>query len=421
MALPPSFWILAATEGLMAAGYAVSFPFLAVYLNTQRGLPMSWIGVFLALSMLVSSAAQFAGGEVSDAVGRRKVMIWSLALRTLNIAAIAFAIYGAWPLWFIFVVHPLGMLAGGFFHPAARAWVADQTPPAGRMKAYGFLRMGMNAGWALGPAAGGLLAAGSYTLMFFATALVFAACTVIVAFSIKDVPGQAGSAAGTSGFSGFSSALADRTFLRFCVFSFTMSAVMSQLVVSSSLYSKAFLGFSEREIGLLFSLNGLLVVAFQYLVTRALEGRRITSGLGAGALLYAAGYLAFGYSPSFFFAAAAMVVITLGELAVSPGMQAMGANMAPPSAKGRYLGVHGVFEQVGKSAGILAGSNAIGFISPHFREGPWFIVAAVAVVSCLGFLSLGRRLTREQDGLRGPTLPPPPGEAEPALGLPTAK
>jgi MFS family permease len=421
MALPSSFWILAATEGLMAAGYAVSFPFLAVYLNTQRGLPMSWTGAFLAFSMLVSSAAQFAGGEVSDAVGRRKVMVWSLALRTLNIGAIAFAIYGAWPLWFIFAVHPLGMLAGGFFHPAARAWVADQTPPAGRMKAYGFLRMGMNAGWALGPALGGLLAEGSYSVMFFVTAAVFAVCTLIVAFSVRDLPGPPRAPLAVSGLSGFGSALADRNFLRFCVFTFTMSAVMSQLVVSASLYSKSFLGFSERDIGLLFSINGSMVVAFQYFVTRALEGRRITGGLAAGARLYAAGYLAFGYSPSFFFAAAAMVIITFGELAVSPGMQAMGANMAPRAAKGRYLGVQGVFEQVGKSAGIFAGSNAIGLMSPHFPEGPWFMVAAVAVVSCFGFLSLGRRLTREQDGLRGPVLPPPPGEAEPALGLPTAK
>lgn len=409
MALPSSFWILAATEGLMAAGYAVSFPFLAVYLNTQRGLPMSWTGAFLAFSMLVSSAAQFAGGEVSDAVGRRKVMVWSLALRTLNIAAIAWAIYGAWPLWFIFAVHPLGMLAGGFFHPAARAWVADQTPPAGRMKAYGFLRMGMNAGWALGPAVGGLLAEGSYSVMFFVTAAVFGICTLIVSFSVRDLPGLPRAPLSVPALSGFGSALADRTFLRFCVFTFTMSAVMSQLVVSASLYSKSFLGFSEREIGLLFSINGSMVVAFQYFVTRSLEGMRITRGLAAGALLYAAGYLTFGYSPSLLFAAGAMIVVTLGELAVSPGMQAMGANMAPRSAKGRYLGVQGVFEQVGKSAGIFAGSNAIGLLSPHFREVPWFMVAAVALVSSAGFLSLGRRLTREQDGLRGPVLPPLPG------------
>ena len=104
-------------------------------------------------------------------------------------------------------------------------------------------------------------------------------------------------------------------------------------------------------------------------------------------------------------------LVTLGEMAVSPGMQALGANMAPPGEKGRYLGVQGVFQQVGSSAGILVGSNAIGLISPWFQQGPWFIVAAVAVVSALGFLSLGRRLTPEQDGLRNPEAPASPVEA----------
>ena len=408
MALPPGFWILAAAEGLMTAGYAISFPFLAVYLSAHRGVPMAWVGFFMAASMLVGSLAQFIGGEISDAVGRRKVMVYALALRTLQITVIAWIIYSGAGLWAVFVFHPLGLFIGSFFHPAARSWVADYTHPSRRMKAYGFLRMGSNAGWALGPALGGLLAAGSYSLMFFVTAAVFAVCTGIVALTIGDAPGAASGKFAAPSFKGAAAALKNRAFLRFCVFTFTMCAVMSQLVVSSSLYSKNYLGFSEREIGLLFSVNGLMVVAFQYFMTRALEGRRITFGLASGAVLYAAGYLCFGFAPSFLFAAASIVIVTLGELAVSPGLQALGANMAPKAEKGRYLGVQGLFQQVGSSMGIFIGSNAIGRLSPVFQQAPWFIVAFIAVVSCLGFLSLGSRLTPDQDGLRGPTLPPAP-------------
>jgi MFS family permease len=415
MVLAPGFWILAAAEGLITAGYAISFPFLAVYLSAHRGMPMYWTGVFLAGSMLFSSMAQFVGGEVSDAIGRRKVMVYSTAARALLIGVVAWSIYAQVSLWVIFVFHPIGVFIGALFHPAARSWVADFTPAVGRLKAYGFLRMANNAGWALGPALGGLLAEGSYPLMFTVTAVVFGVCSVIVALSVRDLPGLAKGRFVSPSLGGAARILRDRVFLRFCLFGFTMSAVMSQLVVSSSLYSKTYLGLSEREIGLLFSINGLMVVVFQYFLTRLLEVRRITSGLAAGALCYAVGYLCFGYAPSFFFAAGAIMVVTLGELAVSPGMQALGANMAPRAEKGRYLGVQGVFQQVGSSMGILVGSNAIGFLSPHFQQGPWFIVAAVAVVSSLGFLSLGRRLSREQDGLRAAPPPPAPEQAtEPA-------
>ena len=407
---PSGFWLLVATEGVMTAGYAISFPFLAIYLSTHRGVPVTWVGVFLAVSMLVASAAQFIGGEVSDAIGRRHVMVFSLALRSVLIAVIAWIIYSGAGLWAIFAFHPLGMFIGSFFHPAARSWVADFVGPTRRLKAYGFLRMGNNAGWALGPALGGFLAQGSYALLFFVTAGVYAVCTVIVALSIKDAPGAASGNFSPPRLSDATATLKNQQFLRFCVFTFTMCAVMSQLVVSSSLYSKKYLGFSETQIGLLFSINGLMVVALQYFVTRVLQTRRLTAGLAAGASLYAAGYLAFGFAPAFWAAGAAMVVVTLGEMAVSPGLQALGANMAPRDEKGRYLGVQGVFQQVGSSVGILVGSNAIGLISPLFQQGPWFIVALAAVVSSLGFRSLGRRLSPQQDGLHTPVATPAPAD-----------
>jgi MFS family permease len=402
---PTGFWLLVAAEAAMTAGYAISFPFLAIYLNSHRGVPMAWVGAFLAGSLVVASAAQFIGGEISDAIGRRRVMVFSLALRAVLIAVIAAVIASGAGLWAVFVVHPLGMFVGSFFHPAARSWVADFVGPARRLKAYGLLRMGNNAGWALGPALGGLLAEDSYALLFFVTAGVYVVCTVVVACSIEDAPGAASGTFATPRLSDGAATLKNREFLRFCVFTFTICAVMSQLVVASSLYSKKYLGFSEAEIGLLFSINGLMVVALQYPVTWVLQARRLTAGLAAGSVFYGAGYLMFGFAPAFWVAGLAMVVVTLGEMAVSPGLQAMGANMAPPAEKGRYLGVQGVFQQVGSSAGIFIGSNAIGLISPSFQQGPWFLVALGAVVSAVGFLSLGRRLTPEQDGMRAPTTP----------------
>ena len=411
MRYQPGFWILVVSEGIMTAGYAVSFPFLAIYLSIHRGVPMAWVGVFLSCSMLLASAAHFIGGEISDAIGRRKVMVASLALRAVLIAIIAWIVFSGAGLWAIFIFHPMGMFIGSFFHPASRSWVADFIGPSRRMKAYGFLRVGSNAGWALGPALGGLMAGNSYAMLFFVTAAVYAVCTVVVAFSVKDAPGAASGKFSAPSFGAGLATLKNAHFLRFCLFTLVMCAVMSQLVVSSSLYSKKYLGFSEAQIGLLFSINGLMVVLVQYFMTRALERRRITSGLAFGALFYGAGYLAFGYSTVFYSAAAAMVVVTLGELAVSPGLQALGANMAPRGEKGRYLGVQGLFQQIGSSMGILVGSNAIGAISPVFQQGPWFIVAAAAMIASLGFSSLGRRLTPEQDGLRNPEAPTSPLES----------
>ncbi|MBI4800905.1 MAG: MFS transporter [Elusimicrobia bacterium] len=407
MRVSAGFRLLAVTEGILAAGHAMAFPFLAVYLSAHRHVPMAWIGLFLSSSMFVASFSQVVGGEISDAIGRRKVMTLSLALRAVLIGAMGWAILSEASLWVLFLLHPLGIFAGSFFHPAARAWVADFVGPSRRMKAYGILRIGTNAGWALGPALGGLLAGASFHKMFFIAAAIYAVCAAVIWFSVRDVPGVARSV-GLDGmdFKAAAAALGEVNFRRFCITTFIICMVMSQLVVASSLYSKTYLGFSEAQIGLLFSVNGVIVVLLQYSVTKVLEGRRITSGLAAGAVLYGFGYFFFGFSPSFAAAAAAMVVVTFGELAVSPGLQALGANMAPCGEKGRYLGVQGLFQQMGNAAGIFLGSNAIDLISPRFQQGPWCLVALVAIVASLGFRSLGRRLSPKQNGQYDHEPPP---------------
>lgn len=407
MRTPPGFWILAASEGFLSAGYAMSFPFLAVYLSQYRHLSMAIAGLFLSFSLFMTSFAHVIGGELSDAFGRKKVMVAALMLRALLIGAMAWIIRSGGSLPVLLAIHPLGLFIGSFYNPAARAWVADSTPRAGRMKFYGFLRIGTNVGWALGPAVGGFMASGSYALMFGATGLSFLLCGLIVLLFIRDADCFEARRCESANFRLSPAALRSPEFRDFCVYSFVIAMVMSQLVVSTSLYATAYLGLTERQVGLLFSLNGVMVVSLQYCVTRLLEKFPITAGLAAGALFYAAGYFTVGYSGAFLSALIGVAVLTVGEVAVSPGMQALGANIAPKREKGRYLGVHGLFQQAGSSAGVLVGTNAINFISPHYRQGPWLIVVCLALIAAAGFRSLGRRLDPGVNGLREEAVPPP--------------
>src|SRR6185295_4728259 len=95
---------------------------------------------------------------------------------------------------------------------------------------------------------------------------------------------------------------------------------------------------TESKVGLLFSINGTIVVASQYFVSRYLSRCRITTALGGGSLVYALGYGSMGFAGAFAAMAGSMGIISLGEVAVSPGLQALAANMAPEDLKGRYLG-----------------------------------------------------------------------------------
>ncbi|MBI4249259.1 MAG: hypothetical protein HY611_07130, partial [Elusimicrobia bacterium] len=51
-------WILFTCRAVLVAGFALSFPFLALYLNHERGISMGWIGVFVAVNMLGRALGQ---------------------------------------------------------------------------------------------------------------------------------------------------------------------------------------------------------------------------------------------------------------------------------------------------------------------------------------------------------------------------
>jgi len=399
---PYSIWLLSLCTALMAAGYALSLPFFAIYLSVERGLPMSLTGACLALSMLLSSLAQGIGGELSDVFGRRGVMLFSVAARSLTMFVMALAVYmNAHYIWLI-AVHVLLGFTGALFDPASQAWVADRTSPRERLEQFGFLRIGINAGWALGPMLGGLLAAKSYSLMFLFSGLTYGLVSALVALFIHDCDSRR--PARRASLAEMALELKDTRFARLCALGLMISAVMSQLVVGLSLYCAKYLGYPQSSVGLLFSINGFVVVFFQYFASKAMSRMRLSGAMAAGALLYAAGYLIVGFSSVFLWTAAGIFVLTLGEIAVSPGLQTMGSNIAPPHKKGRYLGMQGLAQSAGRSFGIFLGGAGMELLAPSWRQGPWALVALIALCAGGGFYAMRRHLTRQEDGLHGPVI-----------------
>ena len=390
-------WTLFACQTVLSAGLALAFPFFALYLHRERGMPMGQVGAWLALSMLVTALSQGVGGELSDAWGRRRVMVFSLWARTATILAMAWVMRSGGSFALLIGVHLVSSFFAHFFDPAARSWVADHTPPRGRAHAYGLLRMASNLGFAVGPAVGGLLASRGYAPLFFLSGAVCAVCAVGVSLGVRDRRGVAHTE--TFEATGVLKASTDRVFLRFCGWNVLISVAKAQLIVSLSVYAAEFVGLAESQVGLLFSLNGLIVVLFQYPATLLLARGRLSRGLAAGCLLYAVGYCQVGAAGGFAGLALAMVVLTCGELFVSPTVHALAANMAPPRLRGRYLGFVGLSQQVGAALGPLTGGLGLQYLSARWVPGHWLAVACVAAAAGAGFYSMGRKLKPGDHGL----------------------
>jgi len=384
-------WPLIAVQLLTGAGFSLSLPFLSLYLYQERGLPMGLVGTIMLGSAVAAALARIVGGELSDKLGRRPVLLGALSLRIFLFLGLAASVhYGLW-IVLIAALYFGVRFSGAFAMPAIAAMVADLSSEEERMRAYGILRVGANVGWALGPSVGGFLKAFlPYAALFLLTAAVSGACTLLALVSLRE--SLRGTGERREGFSAVLSSLRDPRFRGFILLSLLVLLVAGQLISTLSVFAVDRLGLSTAHFGAMLTLNGLLVVALQYPLARVFERRRRNLVLALGACLYGAGYFSMGWLRAFWPLMGSVGVATLGEIIFMPASLAVVARLAPPAERGRYMGLWGLAESFGWSAGPLVGGVLLDLF-PQDPQVMWGIIASLGFVAALGYL--GRRDLRE--------------------------
>lgn len=381
---------------MLIGGLTLSFPFLTLYLHQQRGLPMGWVGAAIAVALVATACGQAVGGELSDQWGCKRVMAAGLAGRGGFCALMGLAVLRDWPVPAMVGLHVGAAFLGNLYDPAVKSWIAQEHPAGDRVRAYGLLRMAANAAWAVGPALGGFMAGRSYGLMFGATAGM---CLLALALLLWAVPPSPPAREREGGFDwrGLAAVSKDPRYLRLCLITTALGCSMAQLVSPLSVHATSHGGLSEAQLGLLFTINGGLVVLLQRPVTDLVLGRRLSSAAAAGCLFYAAGWPWIGFSAGWALLACGMAIVTMGEVTIAPTLNALAANLAPERSRGRYLGFHGLSYQLGQALGPLLG----GLGQEHLRwtPAPWVAAGAMAGACSFGFAALGRDLDADEQGL----------------------
>jgi MFS family permease len=147
--------------------------FLPVYLANDRGYSPIWVGACLFALQAAGFAASPIAGHLSDRVGRKQILMGSMAASALVLAAMALA--GGSPL-FIALVAVLGFFLYAT-RPVIQAWMLESTPKNMGGSSIGVLFGAQAAGAALGPLLGGLVA-DAYGLL---ATFYFLAGTIVVA------------------------------------------------------------------------------------------------------------------------------------------------------------------------------------------------------------------------------------------------
>ena len=125
-------------------------------LGADRGLAAGFIGLLLTLRAVASMASRFFLGRLAALLGRRRLMITSVALSAVTMAALALPLPG-WAT--LAVVAGLG-LGLGVGQPLTMSWLAEMSPPGLRGRAMSLRLTGNRLGQVVLPSAAGAFAAG---------------------------------------------------------------------------------------------------------------------------------------------------------------------------------------------------------------------------------------------------------------------
>ncbi|HEY1542511.1 MAG TPA: MFS transporter [Xanthobacteraceae bacterium] len=168
-----AFATLAISSCFRSMTQSALLTFLPLYLARVMGYETAWIGACMFALQAAGFMAAPIAGHLSDSVGRRQVIMSSLAMTAVIIGCMVFA--GGTP-WFVLLVALLG-----FFLFAVRAvlqaWLLDATPHGMGGSAIGALFSTQAMGAALGPVTAGIFA-DHFGLM---AAFYFMAGTIIMA------------------------------------------------------------------------------------------------------------------------------------------------------------------------------------------------------------------------------------------------
>jgi len=388
--LDRAVWRLALARAINTMGFSLVMPFMALYLVRERGASGATYGLVYLLQGIFSAIGQAVAGELTDRVGRRRVMVGGLALRMLALASLGFAVIDEAPIALLgTLVVVLGILRA-VFEPPASAAITEFAPPQSRVAAFGLQRMGVNVGWAVGPALGGLLAAKSYGAMFF----VAVPATLLAIFAVLPIPdGSARPPAEREPLTlrSIGATLRENPpFSLYLVLVLLASTLTVQIFSTLSVFASTELGLTEADVGLLYTVNGVLVVLFQVPAVQLVRAWGMRRTLVFGASLYAVAYLLFGVSTTFTGLALAMAVLTLGEVIFAPALSDIAATLGDPKRMGRAFGLFGLVQSVGVSIGPLLGGVVYdGLRADHLAM--WGIFAAGMAVVAATYAWFGRR------------------------------
>jgi MFS family permease len=381
---PSQFWLMVVGLFISSVGASMIWPFLMIYVSEKLSLSLSTVSTLITINALTGLFASLIAGTMSDRIGRKPVMIASLAINGLGYLFLGQV--NSY-LGFALIMVVMG-ISNPLYQVGSDAMLADLIIPEKRTNAYAIIRIANNAGIGFGPAMGGFLATRSYHYAFLGAALgmlVYSLLMILRSHETLEKAYLSKNGKVPESLGGYGRIFQDQPYVVFTLFVGLGLIAPSMLWTLLSVYSKINFGLPENLYGWLPTTNALMCVFVQFSVTRMAQRFQPLSVISAGMLIYALGVGSVALMSNFWGFWASMVVMTFGELTLIPTVSKHIADLAPADLRGRYMSFYWFGWGIARGAAPLIGGFLNDKVSPRSI---WVGGLIIGLASALGLIIL---------------------------------
>jgi MFS family permease len=396
---PRQYWLMITGIVISTAGGSMIWPFLLIYASGKLHLPLSTVATLISINAGTGLFASMLAGTLADKIGRKIVMVFSLALN--GIAYFFLMSAGTYPQFVVLMI--LIGISNPMYQVGADAMLADMIPSEKRTDAYAINRIANNAAFGIGPAVGGFLASTSYNLAFYGAASGFVIYSLLLFFLAHETLDKTVSIIKTDPFAdqakvseGYVRVFHDKGYMAFVSLMAVGLIAPTMLWILMPVYAKTNFNIPEVQYGWIPTTNAFMCVFIQYSVTQVTRRFKTLPVAAAGMIIYSIGVGSVALMTGFWGFWFSMVILTFGELTLVPTASKYVADTSPANSRGRYMSVYWFGWGLARTLSPLIGGFINDNISP---QAIWIGGLLIGLTSAFGLIALNS-ITKTQATLR---------------------
>ena len=370
-------------------GFGVVIPLLPFFAQSFDAAAWQITLLFSAYSIGQFFAEPF-WGRMSDRIGRKPVLAFTLFANALSYVVLAFAP----DIWSALLIRLVGGFASGNIS-TIQGYIADITPPERRAGRMGLLGAAFSLGFIIGPALGGLLAhpefgPEGFRVPLFVAAALAAAAGVGVLTVVRESRRPADPAAPRPGrFEALGDAMAHPVIRRVLLISLIYMGAFASMESVFALWAEHRFGWTPREVGLNFVVIGLVALVGQgYLAGRAARRFGEARVLSFGMAVFGLSQLLQPFVPAAWVVPVVSAVAAFSQSLALPNSSAMISRSTAPDQQGAMLGLNMAAGSAGRIAGPILGGVLFSVVGPW---SPFVAGALLALLAAFLAVEAGRR------------------------------